>query len=213
MKIPDWAVDVINDPRVRNLTAFSFKMITYTEKMKRFKGGPLIKEMLSNMDGRISGSLDSRRKLFMYSAHDTTVATFLNSLGVYEMIPPPYASLVLIDLFKNQTSGQHLVRISFKNTTNEPYILTVPGCHQLCSIEDFKRITKPIIPIDWTAECNTSDFVEILGGSVIGLIIGGLLAVMLIFVVPILCVLRFRRTIQEPPKYPYLHLQMEDEEA
>lgn len=81
-KIQDWAQEVVNDPRVFNLTAFSFKMITYTEEMKRLKGGPLIKEMIEHMNDRISGKLDVRRKLFMYSAHDTTVATILNSLDL-----------------------------------------------------------------------------------------------------------------------------------
>jgi len=189
-------------------------MITYTEQMKRLKGGPLIKEMIEHMNDRISGTLDKRRKLFMFSAHDTTVSTFLNSLDIYNMIPPTYASLVLIDLLKNETSGQNLVRISFKNTTDlEPYVLTIPGCEPLCPIEQFIRLAKPIIPEDWDAECRASGFVQFLGGSILGLIVGGLLAFLLIFVVPIMLVVRYRRGTEEPPKYPYLHLQMDDEEA
>lgn len=181
--------------------------------MKRLKGGPLIKEMIQHVNDRISGTLDSRRKIFMYSAHDTTVATFLNTLDIYDMIPPPYASLILVELWKNETSSQNYIRISFKNTTGQPVVLSLPGCKELCPIKDFIRITKPIVPDDWDAECNARDFVQYLGGSVLGLMVGGLLAFLLIFVVPILLIVRYRRGTEEPPKYPYLHLQMDDEEA
>lgn len=136
--------------------------------MKRFKGGPLVKEMVQHITDKIAGKLDPRLKFFMYSAHDTTVATFLNTLSLYEMIPPPYASAVLVELLKKKSSEQNFVRISFKNSTGEPVILTVPGCESLCPIEDFVRITKPIVPDNWNEECQTTDFIQYLGGSFFG---------------------------------------------
>lgn len=155
------------------------------------------------------------------------------------MIPPPYASLVLLELLKNETSGGYFVRVGFKNTTGDPYLLTLPGCQPLCSMADFIKITKPIVPEDWVAECQKQGFVQFLGGSFLGRILfkktkinhdagpsakyfyfnhaglatGGFLAVMLVFVIPIMACIRYRRGAREPPKYPYLHLQMDDEEA
>ncbi|CAL8111037.1 unnamed protein product [Orchesella dallaii] len=212
-KVPDWAAKILTSVEMRNLTAFSFKMITYTTEMKRLKGGPLIKEFIQHMKDRISGNMDKRRKLFMYSAHDTTVATVLNSLDLYAMIPPPYASLVLVELLKNATSKQYFVRIGFKNTTEDPYILTLPECQQICPFDDFVKLTKHIIPGDWSAECRKAGFVQYLGGSYLGILIGGILTMMLVLAVPVMLCIRHRRTAQEPPRYPYLHLQMDDEEA
>jgi lysosomal acid phosphatase len=38
------------------------------------------------------------RKLFMCSAHDVIVATFLSALNIFNGIHPPYASMVLVEL-------------------------------------------------------------------------------------------------------------------
>jgi len=212
--LPEWAARALKDPRMVNLTAFSFKMVTYTEEMKRLKGGPLIKEMIQNMNEKISGKMDARRKVFMYSAHDTTVATFLNSLDLFEMIPPPYASMILVELLQNVASNQSFIKISFKNATDrDPYILTIPGCQPLCPLDEFIQITKPVIPDDWNMECQTTDFVHYLGGSIIGLAIGGLLTGVLVLAIPILLCIRYKRGEDMPPKYPYLHLQLDDEDA
>ncbi len=40
----------------------------------------------------------STKKLFMYSAHDVTVAAFLSALGIFDGIQPPYASMVMVEL-------------------------------------------------------------------------------------------------------------------
>lgn len=55
--------------------------------------------------------MDHRRKLFMYSGHDTTVASLLNSLGMYNDIPPPYACAVMLELYRNISSGSHSVKV------------------------------------------------------------------------------------------------------
>jgi hypothetical protein len=40
-------------------------------------------------------------KMAVYSAHDITVANFLMTLGVFDPQSPPYRSLVLVELWKN----------------------------------------------------------------------------------------------------------------
>jgi len=95
-----------------NMTAFSFKIMTYTEELKRLRMGPLLGEIVSNMKGRVEKKLDSRKKLFVYSAHDTTVASLLNTLDVFNMLPPPYASAVFVELYTNTTSGDWIVQVS-----------------------------------------------------------------------------------------------------
>ena len=75
-------------------------------------------------------------KVFMYSAHDTTVAPVLHTLGVFNMIAPPYASMVVVELLDRQGL---VVRVSYKNDSSEqPHLLTIPGCTQLCPLHRFK---------------------------------------------------------------------------
>jgi len=49
-------------------------------------------------------------KMVMYSAHDSTVANFLMTLGVFDLHNPSYRSLVLIELWKNDL-GKHEVKV------------------------------------------------------------------------------------------------------
>jgi hypothetical protein len=49
-------------------------------------------------------------KMAMYSAHDTTVANLLMALGVFDPQTPPFCSLVLIELWKNDL-GKHQVKV------------------------------------------------------------------------------------------------------
>jgi len=56
------------------------------------------------------GVLKPDYKMAMYSAHDTTVANILMALGVFDMQNPPYRSLVLIELWKNNL-GNYQVKV------------------------------------------------------------------------------------------------------
>ncbi|KAK0072413.1 hypothetical protein PV325_011400, partial [Microctonus aethiopoides] len=43
--------------------------------------------------------------------------------------------------------------VSYKNSSGEPTLLTLPGCNVACPLEEFTRLTKDIIPDDWEKEC------------------------------------------------------------
>lgn len=50
--------------------------------------------------------------MFMYSAHDTTVASLLNALDLFNDIPPPYASAVIMELYKSVSNDTNFVKVS-----------------------------------------------------------------------------------------------------
>nr|CAD7262565.1 unnamed protein product [Timema shepardi] len=73
--------------------------------------GPLLEEMVSNMKKKSENRLIPDRKMFVYSGHDTTVANFLNTLGVFDPQCPPYDALVLIELRQN-SAGKYFVSLA-----------------------------------------------------------------------------------------------------
>lgn len=76
------------------------------------------------------------RKVYIYSGHDTTVAPILHTLGVFNGLAPPYASVILVELL--DTNGLY-VKISYHNdSSSSPYPLTIPGCDHLCPLDKFK---------------------------------------------------------------------------
>jgi lysosomal acid phosphatase len=152
--LPDWAQTVFFNPKFKELRDFSFTIDTFTPELRRLKGGPFLKKVLGDCEQVIGGSLEpAGRKMFMYSAHDTTVAPILHSLDLFDPpIAPNYAATILFELIERE--NQFYMKISYRNeTTRPPYSLVVPGCEHLCPIERFKEIVGPMLPEDWRAEC------------------------------------------------------------
>lgn len=62
-----------------------------------------MKELVEHLKDYSQGKLTPpNRKLFMYSAHDVSVATFLSALKIFNDVQPPYASMVLVELHEIQ---------------------------------------------------------------------------------------------------------------
>jgi len=156
MTLPSWTVGYYPGGKFKELRDLSFSVDTFTHEMKRLKGGPFIQEMVDHFDAVLKGS--ETPKMFMYSAHDTTVAPVLDTLGVFNMIAPPYSSMIIVELFQHKDS--HFVKVSYKNDTSEsPYELSLPECQAMCPLDKFKDLTSSvrISPERWRIECGFSD--------------------------------------------------------
>lgn len=53
------------------------------------------------------------RKLFLYSAHDTTLIPCLMALGIFDMRWPPYAADITIELHQHRQSSEAFVKVSY----------------------------------------------------------------------------------------------------
>lgn len=121
----------------------------------RLRGGPLLGHMINNMQLKVNGAAD-KRKAFIFSSHDSMVASFLSALLVFNDIAPPYASTVFVELHK-LSDGNHGVEILYRNTTqNEPYVLQIPDCESPCNLDQFIDITAPMIPNNILYECGVT---------------------------------------------------------
>ena len=89
--------------------------------------------------------------------------------------PPPYASMVVLEVFRDKNTQKHEVRFLFRNRTapvtmlnnkvvdqtkddneTKPYVKHILGkCDEFCSIEDFEHLTSHLrlTQKDWSAEC------------------------------------------------------------
>jgi hypothetical protein len=146
----DWVTPAVW-AKLDAMLTMSFDTLFATPEMSKLKGGPLLKQIISNLD---SGSLPGAQlpKFYMYSAHDVTVASLLSALNVYNSHQPIYRALVIIEL--HEVNNVSEVQILYKNETDrEPYTLIVPGCDSSCSLDKFKALTQASIPGNWTEEC------------------------------------------------------------
>ena len=90
--LPEWTKKVFPD-HMKPMQDLSFLLSTYTEEMKRLRGGPIIQSILDHFHNFIAKNHE--RKMLMYSGHDTTLSALLNSLGMFD---PPIGKADLFEL-------------------------------------------------------------------------------------------------------------------
>lgn len=153
--LPEWTKKVYPG-KMFEVSGLSFAVKTYTKLLARLKIGPLLKEILGHYKNKTENRLDPNRNLWIYSAHDTTVANILNGLGVFKAMGyhnPPYVSSVLFELI--QSKDKYYVQAYYKNST-EPMLLDLPNCGTLCPLDQMFEVYKDILPVDWEQECALS---------------------------------------------------------
>ncbi|XP_033762261.1 lysosomal acid phosphatase-like isoform X2 [Pecten maximus] len=203
LNLTTWASEVWKNENItvyeklHYLDDIAFRLL-FSGPKSRLKGGPLLKEIIENMNRRLKG--EALPKLYMHSGHDTTVAALLTALGLFDHgRSPPYAAMVAVELREIITSRPHkyFVNVFYKNNTETAYKLAIPGCKIDCPYDTFLNLTKNKIPTDWEKECGLTDnsgdkkkgIFTI--STIMSIVLGGLLLVTLIVLV-VTC-LRARR--------------------
>lgn len=85
MTLPKWTKKVYGREELTYVSNFAFAISSYTRKLARLKAGPLLKDIFQRFKEKSSGSLKPDRSMWVYSAHDTTVASVLNALKLFEV--------------------------------------------------------------------------------------------------------------------------------
>lgn len=107
-RLPAWSEEVFYpDCDMEKVTRLRFRRDTSTKLMARLKHGFLIRDILERFTMKKDSTLSPDRSLHIYSAHDTTLANVINSLGLLEV-----SSLFLRKLILN-TCVACLKRCSF----------------------------------------------------------------------------------------------------
>ncbi|XP_060570173.1 prostatic acid phosphatase-like [Ruditapes philippinarum] len=186
--LPEWITDDILDQFLQLYDLYSIEH-SYPREYAYLKGGFLVGEMLEHMINKSKHEISTPQKLFMYSAHDTTIVMFLTTLGIFNDRKPKYTACVLVELHEVQP-GQFAVQISYRNESDSmPYVLKLPNCDELCPLEKFAQIMQPSIPKDLKKACGIkgSAGVDVYATSTIIVIVELCLLVLLVIAVAILC--------------------------
>ncbi|XP_055849783.1 prostatic acid phosphatase [Episyrphus balteatus] len=184
--LPDWTKKIYPSKDMTFISDFSFALFTYTRPMARLKTGPLIHEILKRFSDKASNKLKPNRSVWIYSAHDTTVANVLNTLKLFEYHSPPYAACVMLEL-RIDDQKKPYVSIFYKNTPDEPKPLEIPGCGTSCPLDRMYELYKDILPEDWTSECKLSmlsmTYEEANLGNAMGILVAVIVIILLLIYV------------------------------
>lgn len=191
LSLPEWE-SVLPFSRVASLRDVFVSFSIPTHENAKLRGGPLLKEIIANMQGKLNNS--SQEKAYLFSGHDSTLVALMRVLDVFDNRHPLYSSCVMMELWKKDNSS--FVRILYKNETenNKTHSLKIPGCIETCPFEDFVNILSSSIPKNILEECKDEQYM--LGVSVDGPTIGVLILIalfsLLIIIIAILSVYIYR---------------------
>ena len=180
--------------RMTDLDVFTLSLRYNTHEKQRITAGNWTQKVLRDMKGKAFGNeAYNDSKLYLYSAHDTTVACMMTAMGVWDYKLPEYAAAFFIELLSNKTTGEYFVEMYHRANTssNDITLLTIPGCRNetRCTLEQFETFASTLIPDDWQAECGLeggSDSDET-GWKVIAIVFVAMFGVSVI-VICILCI-------------------------
>ncbi|XP_056630238.1 prostatic acid phosphatase-like [Diorhabda sublineata] len=154
--LPSWTSKVFPD-KLFALASLGFAVETFTTEMARLKTGPLFDLIINYFTNR-TNNIDGTPKVLILSAHDTTIANVLNSMGVFEYHCPPYTSTIFFELKKSSTKNTFL-NLYYKNSST-PRQIKLKDCDVDCNFSDFVKILRPItISLNqWEIECKLNLF-------------------------------------------------------
>ncbi|KRY35034.1 Testicular acid phosphatase -like protein, partial [Trichinella spiralis] len=154
-RLPDWANQTWPDPGTNEQVplidllsklGFQRRLLEFNSVEKsKYEGGLLIGTIMKNMKQKIQSRLFRPTKMFIYSAHDGTLLSFLYGLNIANGLMTPVASAVMVELYETD-QGDHNVQIYFRNNTKvDPVPLTLPGCKSFaCTLEEFEKAIQPV---------------------------------------------------------------------
>lgn len=168
------------------LSKYWLKLITGTTQLKRLKSGFILKDIFDRFKNKTLSTLSPDRSMWLYSGHDVTIASVLNSLGVFEVNVDVFhlfayfqlaniivlLQLMTIKCFLQlhipkyassllfelyELRNDHYVQIFYKNPTSEnPDPVEIPNCGIKCPLNRLFDLYSEILTSDPDTECRLS---------------------------------------------------------
>ncbi|KAI6174809.1 Acid phosphatase [Aphelenchoides bicaudatus] len=116
-------------------------------------GGPWLQKVIKSMNQKLNNNTDL--KYIAYSAHDSTLLNILSTFGFkffdYDKNAiPPYASVLLVELWQNSTSNVPYVQILYKRGKKLTDLSAkISGCKNTtngCTFDQFRNRSEPYLP-------------------------------------------------------------------
>ncbi|KAL7300953.1 hypothetical protein TKK_0006232 [Trichogramma kaykai] len=151
LPLPNWCSEE-TFKILEEVSAVGFKSLAITDPLAKIVVGPTAQVLQDNMQ-RNEDKKDSR-KIYLYSAHDSTVMPFLTGLNIKNAPQlAEYGSAVITEKLRDK-DGKSFVRMLFWTGVSEKLIpLELPGCKHICTFEEYKNAIAHILPDSGKKNC------------------------------------------------------------
>lgn len=106
---PQWAIDAYHSTLEKYIVRYS-AMMYETEVMLQILGGPVIMQIMANLEAVAANKSDDGRIFQIYSVHDFTILRLARILNVSHQIPvlPNYGDTIMVELVDNEDGNEEL---------------------------------------------------------------------------------------------------------
>lgn len=146
--VPAWAWKYWKE--LECLNDYAYKINFNDNKILKVVGGPILYHLVDNAVEKVQGDF-AHTKVMAFSGQSSHVAGLLGALKNFNDREPPFASIVLMELFKDR-EGDTFVRWLFKNNTDFR-VLRMPGCDEFCTLEHVHHEALNYEGTKWGMDC------------------------------------------------------------
>ncbi|XP_066143424.1 venom acid phosphatase Acph-1-like [Euwallacea fornicatus] len=155
LPLEDWVQSIYPEP-LHSLVVDYYYLQTNNTELRKIISGYLLKKIIFDTKNHLDGKNPQGRKMYIYSGHETNIAPFLLSLGVFQVTDvPPYGSYILLEIHK--IDNVYGVKIFYEDYKGEElHTLKLPSCDEFCPLDDFFSLTEDLLPAS-DEECHGSN--------------------------------------------------------
>ncbi|XP_075227467.1 prostatic acid phosphatase-like [Lycorma delicatula] len=147
--LPEWTKKIYPE-KMNEIAQLAASTNTWNKLLKRFYGGPVIKEILHQFKDKSEGLI--KDKLLLYSAHDLTIINTFRALEFKEYLIPDFGATLTFEL--HRYGDTYYVRMFYSHFAETvPYELKIPECTVPCTLDMFLNITEYVRSVDWNTQC------------------------------------------------------------
>ncbi|XP_058801327.1 venom acid phosphatase Acph-1-like [Phymastichus coffea] len=155
LRLPNWTEGLFPHGKLLDGILLEYEIFSYTQKMRRLNGGKLLYSILNDIQAVKDGSIGGR-KINLYSGHETNVVALLQTLGVFKYHVPQYGSAVIVEL--HEIDNQYYMKIIYYlGIPSTIEVLQIPGCDELCPLEQFIDLLSDVTPSSDEILCDKSN--------------------------------------------------------
>ncbi|KAJ8931199.1 hypothetical protein NQ314_015922, partial [Rhamnusium bicolor] len=145
-ELPEWTNMVYPQPLEDLINILLIKKSRFIKSILMSVSGYHLQKIIEDTKAKITGALKpSKRKIFLYSCHESNIANFLTTLDVFEPQIPPYGCYILVEVHKIE--GVYGIKIYYQDYIGDgPKLLKLPACDAFCPLDKFIALTEEYIP-------------------------------------------------------------------
>ncbi|KAK0094919.1 hypothetical protein PV326_009638 [Microctonus aethiopoides] len=147
LPLPDWGKELYTNGSMKNITLFSYDLLSHSILQKQLNGGTLLKEIIKDTLADQINNSKRKLKISLYSGEERNLIGVLQSMGLWKPHILNSVESLIFEIYQKSPREQYTVKLNYYNGDGkDTEALTLPGCEEFCPLDKFQKYLHDIIP-------------------------------------------------------------------